>query len=167
MSKKKSRYTTKPNNPAPKSVKVVSNTKELETGSTSVNTDSKDNRSKPLFQYYELDHIAQTLVLKHQSVAKESHDMRKTVAYGLERFWGESHRLGSKKEGAFWKEVLVKLREILKKAGIHLPEMDSEPKKVAEDLWKFAQDHPYEQRVTLTVLVQLCDSLVWWTQRYK
>jgi hypothetical protein len=46
------------------------------------------------------------------------------------------------------------------RAGVALPTIDANP----EDLWNF----PIEQRkVTLAVLMQLCDSIVWWTQRYK
>lgn len=42
------------------------------------------------WQAYSLDRIAQELVIRyrHQDVLNESHKMRMTVAYGLERFWG-------------------------------------------------------------------------------
>ena len=35
---------------------------------------------------------------------------------------------------------------------------------MSEKLWSLDQD---TQRVTLTVLTQLCDAIVWWTQLYK
>ncbi len=35
---------------------------------------------------------------------------------------------------------------------------------MAEKLWKIPLS---EQRIALMVLTQLCDSIVWWTQRYK
>jgi hypothetical protein len=38
---------------------------------------------------------------------------------------------------------------------------------MADGLWRFSEEHPDDQRVALAVLTQLCDCLVWWTQRYK
>ncbi|AKV67195.1 hypothetical protein VL20_2078 [Microcystis panniformis FACHB-1757] len=35
---------------------------------------------------------------------------------------------------------------------------------MAEKLWELKLE---DQRITLAVLTQLCDCLVWWTQRYK
>jgi len=35
---------------------------------------------------------------------------------------------------------------------------------MSEELWQL---RPEDQRVALAVLTQLCDCLVWWTQRYK
>jgi hypothetical protein len=35
---------------------------------------------------------------------------------------------------------------------------------MAEKLWELKLE---DQRITLAVLMQLCDCLVWWTQRYK
>ncbi len=47
------------------------------------------------WQPYNLDHYAQKLVSDFRdkkNVLNESHKMRMTVAYGLERFWGEHLR---------------------------------------------------------------------------
>jgi hypothetical protein len=38
---------------------------------------------------------------------------------------------------------------------------------MAKKLWNFAQNNPDDNRIALAVLTQLCDALVWWTQRYK
>ncbi len=35
---------------------------------------------------------------------------------------------------------------------------------VVDELWKMSLS---DRRIVLMVLTQLCDSLVWWTQRYK
>jgi hypothetical protein len=37
-------------------------------------------------------------------------------------------------------------------------------KAVAKELWDLPLS---DRRIVLMVLTQLCDSLVWWTQRYK
>lgn len=61
----------------------------------------------------------------------------------------------------------------MQEAGIKVPNDSVNPEKTAEvqamaaKLWDETQ-FPIEQRkVALAVLTQLCDSLVWWTQRYK
>jgi hypothetical protein len=128
---------------------------------------------------YDLDYYAQELVLEfrnYKDVLNESHKMRMAVAYGLERFWGEHLRLEKeKKEKAdYWRAVWNKLHEILKDAKVNLPndsvkspdkkEEQEKIKKMAKDLWSMNLD---DQRIALMVLTQLCDSLVWWTQRYK
>jgi len=159
-------------------------------------------------QTYGLDQIAQKLVLlvpqsayeankaevvyRTQDVLREAYKMRTTVAYGLERFWGEHLRLGANTdEGRYWKDVWDALAEdLLKPAGIELPNDDvvvtPVPKDTSKDvknriekensrqicemadkLWQFAQQEPHNQRVALAVLTQLCDCMVWWTQRYK
>ncbi|MFN5513882.1 MAG: hypothetical protein ACK5CA_03810 [Cyanobacteriota bacterium] len=171
-----------------------------------------NQESKPLIQTafsseeverwkpYDLDYYAQKLVLENRdkkNVLNESHKMRMTVAYGLERFWGEHLRYlnQSKKEGdesqnkgKYWKSVWDQLAKILKQGQIDLPndpigssiqirrgyeqedkkakelEETSQIQKMAEDLWKMPLP---EQRIALMVLSQFCDSLVWWTQRYK
>lgn len=144
------------------------------------------------FQPYGLDRIAQALVTQHlgQGVLNESHKMRTTAAYGLERFWGEHLRYGATHEGHYWKAVWDSLATVLDNAGIPLPngtvelipkpqtEQDAAKKEreqrnaeavqaVAQQIYDFAQAHPKEQRIALAVLIQLCDCLVWWTQRYK
>lgn len=142
---------------------------------------------------YYLDHIAQNLVLEYRNkdVLNESHKMRMAVAYGLERFWGEHLRLGlDTPEGQYWGAAWKALVNILKRAEIDLPNDSIDLKKppIGEDkvqkeqregrermqikgmvdkLSNFVQEKPDEQRVALAVLVQLCDAIVWWTQRYK
>jgi len=141
------------------------------------------------WQPYDLDYYAQELVLKFRNakdVLNESHKMRMTVAYGLERFWGEHLRLekekdkDKKKKADYWSAVWNKLHEILKASGIDLPndsvksdQYDDQKRKeeetekikaMAKLIWKMNLD---EQRIALMILTQLCDSLVWWTQRYK
>ena len=156
---------------------------------------------------YGLDRIAQELVLTHRSfqdgeiapnlrdpeVFGQAYKMRTTVAYGLERFWGEHLRLGSDTEaGRYWQDVWDALvTDILSPANIELPndrvvitppprhtetkeqkrQREAENSRqihiMTEKLWTFSKDHPTDQRVALSVLTQLCDCLVWWTQRYK
>lgn len=125
-----------------------------------------------------LDRKAHDLVLKYRdkkdrnnkSVIKESHKMRVTVSYGLERFWGEQIRLQGSEEGNYWKETWNKLAEILQKSGIQLPNdsvdrnSTQQIQQMADKLWKF---DPQQSKIALAVLTQLCDCMVWWTQRYK
>lgn len=137
------------------------------------------------WQPYNLDYYAQELVLNYRldkndkNVLNQSHKMRMTVAYGLERFWGEHLRLMRENvnKGKYWKAVWDTLAEILEQGGIILPnddissssknskEQETENiRKMAKKIWSMSLK---EQRVALMVLTQLCDSLVWWTQRYK
>jgi hypothetical protein len=133
---------------------------------------------------YNLDHHAQALVIKHRDekdVLNESHKMRMAVAYGLERFWGEHLRFEreskqeSKNKGKYWKNVWQILGKILEESDITLPDADTKVKfddttKIGETssaIWKMSAETPDDYRIALTVLTQLCDSLVWWTQRYK
>jgi len=145
------------------------------------------------WEAYYLDHIAQKLVLKYRNrdVLNESHKMRMAVAYGLERFWGEHLRLGIETaEGQYWDATWKALADILKRAEIDLPNDPVELRKppqgenkvqknqreerektqiesMVDKISNFVQEKPDEQRVALAVLVQLCDAIVWWTQRYK
>lgn len=139
---------------------------------------------------YNLDHKAQDLVLEYRDrdVLKESHKMRTTVAYGLERFWGEHLRLlgksktEDKNKGEYWRAVWTALAKILAKANITVPndEINAENintetgtrqiKQMARKLWGCDENFPFPERdrkIALAVLTQLCDSLVWWTQRYQ
>ncbi|MGB7439506.1 MAG: hypothetical protein WA919_00430 [Coleofasciculaceae cyanobacterium] len=137
-------------------------------------TQTKNSQELTGWQPYDLDYYAQELVLKHRdkkNVLNESHKMRMAVAYGLERFWGEHLRLKreSESKSQYWKDIWDKLAEILKQAGIDLPndEIRDETQKIqamAKKIWSMSLA---EQRVALMVLTQLCDALVWWTQRYK
>lgn len=137
------------------------------------------------WKLYEIDRVAQELVLefRDRDVLGESHKMRATTAYGLERFWGEHLRLDqtNKKKpnqeeqhkSDFWKATWNALHKIMKDAGVSVPNDPVNPgktsdiKDMADKLWdekKFPIEH---RKVALAVLAQLCDSLVWWTQRYK
>ncbi len=161
-------------------------------------TQAQTNKTRG-WQPYKLDHYAQTLVLQNRDakdILNESHKMRMSVAYGLERFWGEHLRLGREKpaKGKYWKSVWDTLEEILQNADVVLPNDDvtyylteSEKKEndkkrlkaikekkqreetrniqaMAKEIWSMP---PEQQRIALMVLTQLCDALVWWTQRYK
>jgi len=135
---------------------------------------------------YDLDYYAQELVLEFRNtkdVLNESHKMRMTIAYGLERFWGEQLRLEREKpaKAKYWKAVWKKLADILHDAGLKNfpddPVKSNNPdekkrkeeeqqniKAMAKKIWSLPLE---DQRVALMVLTQFCDSLVWWTQRYK
>ncbi|MGB7060262.1 MAG: hypothetical protein WBD58_21335 [Geitlerinemataceae cyanobacterium] len=128
---------------------------------------------------YDLDREAQKLVLKYRDdeVLKESHKMRATAAYGLERFWGEHLRLLGKNDtqtkGEYWRDTWKAFAGIMGDAGIKVPDDIVNPSKTAEieemakKFWD-EDNFPRDDRtVSLAVLTQLCDSLVWWTQRYK
>ena len=137
------------------------------------------------FQMYNLDREAQEIVLKYRDkdVLNESHKMRMTVAYGLERFWGEHLRLlrnGETDKGNYWKATWNALVKIMGKAKIKVPTKDinindeenstKQIEEVARWLWGCDEKRPFSTenaKVTLAVLTQLCDSLVWWAQRYK
>jgi len=144
------------------------------------------------FRPYDLDYYAQELVLRYRdkkNALNESHKMRMSVAYGLERFWGEHLRLkrdtDSKEKGEYWKEVWDKLVQILGDAGVTLPNDNvtsnlpdrtreekerkeaDETRKMQEMATKIWEISLSEQRVALMVLTQFCEALVWWTQRYK
>ncbi|MFN6513762.1 MAG: hypothetical protein RMY29_004565 [Nostoc sp. CreGUA01] len=124
---------------------------------------------------YDLDQQAQRLVLKHRDqkgVIGQSHKMRITVAFGLERFWGEQLRLLEKEppKGQYWRDTWKSFVQIMQQAGIKLPQEDvssrdtAKIQEVAAKLWELPIE---DQRICLAVLTQFCDSLVWWTQRYK
>jgi hypothetical protein len=147
------------------------------------------------WQSYELDRIAQKLVLaardRDQKLAlgaperkakslNQSHKMRMAVPYGLERFWGEHLRLQGKKvedenKSKFWKETWDALAKVMNEAGVTIPNDPVRPdsngkiptgeiQAMSEKLWSLTIE---EQRVAIAVLTQLCDCIVWWTQRYK
>lgn len=138
------------------------------------------------WQPYDLDYHAQELVLEFRDtkdVLNESHKMRMTIAYGLERFWGEHLRLERDKgdKAKYWKAVWQKLSDILHEAGMNefpnddvksnnphkekrKEEESQKIKEMAKKIWSMSLD---DQRIALMVLTQFCDSLVWWTQRYK
>lgn len=125
---------------------------------------------------YGLDREAQQLVLKAKSRNKDSlnqsYKMRMAVAYGLERFWGEHLRLKRKEEekSKYWEETWDTLVKVMKKAGVELPNDKVNPdntkavQAMSEKLWEIQLQ---DQRVAMAVLTELCDCIVWWTQRYK
>jgi hypothetical protein len=110
-----------------------------------------------------LDKIAHDLVYGYRSEDKEVvnqvHKMRTTVAYGLERFWGEHLRLDGKKS-AYWRDTWNKLVEVMSNADIRVPN-------TPQELWDSRVFPLAYRKVTLAILTQLCDCMVWWTQRYK
>ncbi len=126
---------------------------------------------------YDLDHLAQEIVLKARhrdpDSLNQAYKMRATCAYGLERFWGEHLRLADKEhhKAAFVADVWKALVGILAKTGLSLPgnvlannDSESRIQSVAESLWRLK---PEDQQAALAVLTALCDSVVWWTQRLK
>jgi hypothetical protein len=125
---------------------------------------------------YDLDREAQKLVLaakqRDEQSLNQSYKMRMAVAYGLERFWGEHLRLQAKEaeKSAYWKETWDALVGIMEQAGVLIPNDAVSANNVkqiqtmSDQLWQLTID---EQRVSLAVLTQLCDCIVWWTQRYK
>jgi hypothetical protein len=123
---------------------------------------------------YEIDKAAHDLVLqfRDRDVLGESHKMRATTAYGLERFWGEHLRLSQREQDKadFWKGTWDALCQIMKQAGVKIPNekvniADTRSiQAMSEKLWAFDIE---QRKVALAILIELCDSLVWWTQRYK
>ncbi len=125
---------------------------------------------------YGLDQIAQQLVLDAKLRDKDSLNqafkMRMAVAYGLERFWGEHLRLQAREpaKADYWKDTWKALVNVMAQAGITIPNDDVSPENtkavqaMARQLWEIDLE---DQRVAMAVLAQLCDCLVWWTQRYK
>jgi hypothetical protein len=127
------------------------------------------------WKFYELDRVAQKLVIdaKHrddrlaqssQKSLPQAHKMRMAVAYGLERFWGEHLRLEAKEENKsmFWQATWTEFVGIMQRAGVEIPNTTVD--RMPEKLWAL---EPETQRVALAVLTQLCDAIIWWTQRYK
>jgi hypothetical protein len=125
---------------------------------------------------YGLDQEAQRLVLsakqRDSDSLNQSYKMRMAAAYGLERFWGEHLRLERKEpqKAAFWKDTWDALVQVLAQAGVMIPNDTVNSGNVksiqtmSEKLWTIDLE---DQRVAIAVLAQLCDCMVWWTQRYK
>ena len=90
---------------------------------------------------YNLDREAQKLVLIYRDkpgVIGQSHKMRSTVAYGLERFWGEQLRLLGKNDdekGKYWQATWKAFVRVMKTAGIQLPqeEVDAANTRAVQD----------------------------------
>jgi len=126
------------------------------------------------WESYKLDQEAHDLVIKYRDkkdALNQAYKMRVAVAYGLERFWGEQFRLVKETDKAdYWRDTWKALVKIMGNAGVKIPNDNvgsgdtAAIKIMANKLWDF----PVEQRkVAIAVLTQLCDSMVWWTQRYK
>ncbi|NJN59000.1 MAG: hypothetical protein HC879_16635 [Leptolyngbyaceae cyanobacterium SL_5_9] len=125
---------------------------------------------------YGLDQIAQRLVLaakqRDEDSLNQGYKMRMATAYGLERFWGEHLRLERKEpeKSQYWKETWDALVKVMQRAGIVVPNDSVSAADVtsiqtmSEKLWNMSLQ---DQRLALAVLTQLCDCIVWWTQRYK
>jgi hypothetical protein len=125
---------------------------------------------------YGLDQIAQRLVLdakgRDPQSLNQAYKMRMATAYGLERFWGEHLRLERRDSAgaSFWQDTWTALVQVMGQAGVTIPNQSVNADNVqsirtmSEQLWQIP---PEDQRVALAVLTQLCDCIVWWTQRYK
>jgi hypothetical protein len=128
------------------------------------------------WQTYGLDQKAQELVLnaikRDRDSLNQSYKMRMSVAYGLERFWGEHLRLQGKEQpkSDYWKETWDTLVEVMNRGGVTIPNDEVNTKnpqtieQMSKKLWQLDSE---AQRLSLAVLTQLCDCLIWWTQRYK
>jgi len=128
------------------------------------------------WQTYNLDRAAQKLVLaareRDRQSLNQSFKMREAVAYGLERFWGEQFRLADREpnKAQYWRETWDELVAAMQQTGIAIPNDRvrggdvRQVRAMAEKLWDLDRD---EQRAAIAVLTQLCDCLVWWTQRHK
>jgi|LakMenEpi03Aug12_release.lakeMendotaPanAssembly.Ray.scaffolds.fasta_scaffold80009_4 hypothetical protein len=103
--------------------------------------------------------------------------MRANCAFGLERFWGEHLRLAKGEQekenfsAAFVADVWRVFVVIMRDAEIKLPPdllsskaSEVEIKKATNQIWSLG---PQNRQVALAVLTNLCDSVVWWTQRLK
>ena len=138
---------------------------------------------------YELDRAAQKLVLaarkRDPKSLNQSHKMRMAVPYGLERFWGEHLRLKPKEKdekkykekdkenhnkSKYWEQTWNEFSKVMERAGVAIPNDAVDPTRVediqamSEKMWQLTIE---DQRVAIAVLTQLCDCIVWWTQRYK
>lgn len=132
------------------------------------------------WESYNLDQFAHNLVLEHfdRGAHNQAYKMRTTASYGLERFWGEQIRLYEKRHGIYyptaasnyWADTWRSFCRILKRAGVNLPDDLVEPgdrekiEQITKQLWEFNIE---QRKVALAVLIQLCDCIVWWSQRYK
>lgn len=125
---------------------------------------------------YGLDQEAQRLVLaakqRDEKSLNQSYKMRMAIAYGLERFWGEHLRLQGKEQlkADYWKDTWDTLVKVMAQAGVSLPNDSVRSdntraiQSMSEQLWQLSLQ---DQRIAMAVLTQLCDCIVWWTQRYK
>ncbi|TFI54939.1 hypothetical protein BLD44_007995 [Mastigocladus laminosus UU774] len=121
------------------------------------------------WEEFSLDKYAHDLVFKYRNDDKETvnqvHKMRTTVAYGLERFWGEQLRLDGRK-AEYWQDTWNQLVHIMAQADVNIPN-HNDVESMANALWNSEIFSIPHRKVTLAILTQLCDCMVWWTQRYK
>jgi len=120
------------------------------------------------WESYNLDKTAHDLVSArkgNRDLFGQVYKMRTTVPYGLERFWGEKLGL-SGEEAQYWGATWDKLVEIMGKAGIEIPNHTDRDQQITE-LWLDSKEKRDDRKVALAVLAQLCDCMIWWTQRYK
>ena len=116
---------------------------------------------------------------RSRNALNQSFKMREALAYGLERFWGEHLRFQGKskwnddeldRKSQYWKETWDALVIIMNQAGVIIPNdpvnlnRPDTVRSMAQQLWQLDIE---DQRIILAVLTQLCDCIVWWTQRYK
>jgi hypothetical protein len=137
------------------------------------------------WQPFDLDHRALQLVLRARDRDSDSlnqaYKMRTACAYGMERFWGEHLRLSRNnnelKKAKFVKETwseFIKIMEV-SRPDLTIPEAvlaaelpdNAVSKAVKAEADKFWLISTSDQQECLTVLVSLCDAIVWWTQRLK
>jgi hypothetical protein len=137
------------------------------------------------WQPFDLDHRALQLVLdareRDRDSLNQAYKMRTACAYGMERFWGEHLRLSRNnnelKKADFVKDTWQEFIKIMKKsrpdlsipavvltASLPEEEIIRTVKAEADKFWLISTS---DQQECLTVLVALCDAIVWWTQRLK
>jgi hypothetical protein len=138
------------------------------------------------WQPYNFDYFAMNIVceaLKRDSKSlNQSFKMRTTCAYGMERFWGEHLRLlrnknqSERNKGLLIADTWSSFKKIMEEADPTLAhklpitiqenrDIDNNELSTAVDLlWSLTFD---EHRICLSVLTNLCDAIVWWTQRLK
>ena len=128
---------------------------------------------------FNVDHEAHMLVLEARERDRDSlnqaYKMRASCAYGLERFWGEHLRLRGKEptKADFVKETWKAFCKIMKESrpDLIIPQevLSNREKEVdiRAEAEKFLRLSTADQQECLTVLVALCDAIVWWTQRLK
>lgn len=149
---------------------------DSQTVSHSIQLEPNELRKLEKWKPYSFDHYAQSLVIKYRDqkdVLNETHKMRMTVAYGLERFWGEPLRLEkeSQPKANYWKDVWkTLLEEFLQPSGLgtNLPSTYSSSTEKIQQTIQLIWDMDQEERaISQMILTQFCDSLVWWSQRLK
>ncbi|WP_324633260.1 hypothetical protein [Phormidium sp. CCY1219] len=119
---------------------------------------------------YSLDQVAQQLVLdarlRDRKSLNQSFKMRESVAYGLERFWGEHLRLQVREpdKSQYWKATWDALVDVMRQSGITVPNdtvhvnntTDEPTYEVAGKLqWLLRRSLPESQQNILLTLMRL------------